>query len=254
MMPDGSPPPLSREIEAAVREAERRRVELARRIAELRANLSRTAALAGPALKAPSVAMKAGRSLVGAARARPLATGLAAGAVAIALGVWASRRQARSGELDTPVSALAGTEVDDVLRWADDGGPTTEDAAAVLEDHYRTDRDVLDRALVEALDTLDEAVREGLATAEEVTRDRAALIASHGERVAAAAQSAALGVSEGVAGAADAVAARTQAATSHVRSSITASPLTAIALLALAGAAASFLLPAKPATADEDKS
>jgi len=133
-MPDGSNPGLAPDLDAALREAERRRVDLVQRVAELHASLSHTVSLARPALRAPAAALDAGRAAVGAVRARPVTTALAVGAVATAIGlaIWASRRWRNSQEM--PASALAGTEAEAVGRWADDGGPVTEDAAALLDE------------------------------------------------------------------------------------------------------------------------
>lgn len=170
MLPNDSDDQTADEIAARL---ERDRADLAGTIDGLRERLSVDALLNDAASFAKSNLAPYARALDGAVRANPLAAVLAGVGIA-----WlAFGRTSRSDAAPEP--ALAGTKVEALSRWEDEGGPPAQPLAA-LDNDWIVEADQLRDRAAAALARIDAAARRHLRPAAEIARERAEVLAHLG--------------------------------------------------------------------------
>jgi len=199
-------------VDAAACEAEARHAELAARVADLRARIGPGVAFAALVLRAPALAIMAGRGAVALARAHPVATGLIAGAATAgyAWRHWSGRGTAE--RVDTGPGVPGAPPARTVP--AAGGGSGHDDRQ---ENDPLPHVTGLDHALAQGLVVLDGAIRAGASVAGDAAADLARRTADAAARTAAS-----------------------------VPGAVDRHPLSAIAASALAGAALAAMLPAGP--------
>jgi Protein of unknown function (DUF3618) len=166
MQPNDSDDLTADEIAAGL---ERDRADLAGTIDSLRERLSVDALMTDAASFAKTNLAPYTRALDGAVRANPLAAVLAGVGIAwLAFG--------RTSRQAAPEPALAGTKVEALSRWEDEGGPPAEPLTA-LDDDWIVEADQLRDRAAAALARIDAAARRKLRPAAEIARDRAEVLA-----------------------------------------------------------------------------
>lgn len=176
--------------------------------------------------------------------AHPLAFGLGAAA----LGWLALRRRRRPTGAETPVSILAGTEVEAVARWEDEGGPAAPLAdPAPLREAWEEEADRLRARAAGLYRQIDHAHSAGLASEADLAPHRREILAALTQDIRAAMARGLEGLGQSAREAA--LAAREAAYVARLNATrvgteaLTRRPLATGAVLAATGAAAAYVLP-----------